>query len=87
MKGTEENHARSKLIEKVVENHAKLSGSAEVPGYTPEKLAEKFHTLYEAFAPEYSYETRAESAVPWEEVPEQNKKLMIRVCRTILGGV
>lgn len=61
--------------------------SLETAGYTPEMLAEKFHTLYEAFAPEYSYETRAESAVPWEDVPDQNKKLMIRVCRTILGGV
>ena len=50
-----------------------------------EQLAEKFHTLYEGFAPEYGYKTRDQSAVPWAEVPEQNKKLMIRVCRTILS--
>lgn len=53
--------------------------------YTPESLAEKFHTLYEALAPEYGYNTRKESAVSWQEVPENNKKLMIRVCGLILG--
>lgn len=70
-----------------IQTSSKVSNSAVMPGYTPESLAEKFHTLYEAFAPEYSYETREDSAVPWADVPEQNKKLMIRVCRTILGGV
>ena len=58
--------------------------SVILPHYTPEILAEKFHTLYEHFAPEYGYKTRYESNVPWKDVPEQNKKLMIRVCKTIL---
>lgn len=81
--------AEIERLQKVVEGNHKpeVLGSAVAPGYTPEKLAEKFHTLYEAFAPEYGYETRKESAVAWEDVPEQNKKLMIRVCKTILGSV
>lgn len=29
---------------------------------------------------------RDESAVPWDEVPEQNKMLMIAVAREILDG-
>lgn len=52
-----------------------------------EDLAEKFHTLYEKFAPEYGYKTREASAVPWADVPENNKQLMIRVCSEILQGV
>ena len=47
-------------------------------------LAEKFHTIYEELAPVFSYQTRKASAVPWEQVPENNKKLMIDVCERIL---
>lgn len=50
-----------------------------------ETLARKFHEQYERWAPEFNYETRPESAVPWEDVPLQNKKLMIQVCRMILS--
>lgn len=46
---------------------------------TPEELAEAFHESYERHAPEYGYETRRASAVPWESVPAQNKLLMMRV--------
>ena len=49
-----------------------------------EELARKFHQTYEELAPEYGYETREESAVPWHQVPENNKKLMIAVCQKIL---
>jgi hypothetical protein len=47
---------------------------------TAEELARAFHETYERLAPAYSYETRRESAVPWEQVPENNKQLMIAVC-------
>lgn len=63
-----------------------LNCSTEFAGYTPEGLAEKFHTFYESFAPAFGYKTRKESAVAWVNVPEENKKLMIRVCRAILDG-
>lgn len=49
-----------------------------------EDLAKKFHYNYEAQAPKFGYETRKESAKPWEEVPENNRKLMIAVCEDIL---
>lgn len=49
-----------------------------------ETLAKLFHTLYEKLAPEFGYETRKESAVPWKDVPENNKKLMIAVCKEIV---
>jgi hypothetical protein len=51
---------------------------------TPEKLAQIFHETYERLAPEFSYQTRKASAVPWEDVPENNKRLMVAVCAEIL---
>jgi hypothetical protein len=54
---------------------------------TPEELAQAFHEIYERLAPDFGYETRRESAVPWEELPEPNKQLMIAVCKELLSGV
>jgi len=57
---------------------------------TPEELhiaheiAKKFHEAYERLAPEYGYETRDASAVPWEDVPQQNKLLMVAVVGELL---
>ncbi len=52
---------------------------------TAEQLAKLFHETYERLAPEFGYETRTESAVPWEDVPENNKNLMIATCEVILS--
>jgi hypothetical protein len=49
-----------------------------------ERLAKRFHEIYEQMAPDFGYETRQESAKPWADVPEKNKKLMIAVCHQIL---
>lgn len=43
-----------------------------------EMIAKAFHESYERQAPSAGYETRKESAVPWDQVPEKNKDLMIR---------
>lgn len=50
-----------------------------------ELLAREFHRLYEQLAPAFSYETRPESARPWEDVPHKNRMLMIAVCAHILA--
>jgi hypothetical protein len=48
-----------------------------------EKLARQFHTLYEAMAPGFGYETRTETR---EFDPESNNgRLMIAVCSAISG--
>lgn len=52
---------------------------------TPESVAKAFHEAYERLAPQFGYETRPESAVPWEKVPERNKRLMIAVCAELLN--
>ena len=44
-----------------------------------EQIARLFHETYERLAPRYSYKTREASAVPWEQVPENNRRLMVAV--------
>ena len=46
---------------------------------THERIAAAFHREYEDRAPSYGYETRKDSAVQWEQVPENNRELMIAV--------
>jgi hypothetical protein len=58
----------------------------QCPGWTltPEDLAKYFHSEYERMAPHFGYKTRPASAVPWDEVPEENRRLMMAVCAGIL---
>jgi hypothetical protein len=64
-----------------------IENSVEPPAetVTPEVLARRFHEAYERLAPQFGYETRKASAVPWESVPDQNKRLMIAVCAELLA--
>lgn len=50
----------------------------------PEELAELFHETYERLAPQFGYTSRASSAVPWRNVPEPNKSLMIAVAKEVM---
>ena len=52
---------------------------------TAEQLAQFFHETYEELAPRFSYKTRQASSVPWSQVPEPNKSLMIAVAEKVLG--
>lgn len=52
---------------------------------TPEELARFFHETYERLAPGYGYETRGESAVPWADVPEANRSVMIATATEVLA--
>lgn len=49
-----------------------------------ERIASRFHEAYERLAPLHGYETREASAVPWADVPEQNKSLMVAVVESLL---
>lgn len=49
-----------------------------------EDIAKLFHQTYERLAPDFGYETRRESAVPWEAVPENNRKLMTATVRGVV---
>ena len=51
---------------------------------TAEQLARLFHGTYERLAPQFGYRTRPASAKRWENVPEQNRLLMIATCAEVL---
>jgi hypothetical protein len=51
---------------------------------TPEQLARWFHEDYERLAPSFGYKTREASAVPWEQVPDTNRQLMVAVAASVL---
>lgn len=56
----------------------------------PYQVARLFHETYERLAPSFGYETRKASAVQWDDVPEQNRRLMVAVAdevlRALVGG-
>lgn len=49
-----------------------------------ERIARAFHGVYETLGPEYGYESRPESRVPWAEVPEKNRALMVGTARRLI---
>jgi len=48
------------------------------------EIARAFHEAYERLAPSTEYETRKESAVPWDDVPIVNRTLMANVVQELL---
>jgi hypothetical protein len=55
-----------------------------MPDIPAEAVARRFHEAYERLAPDFGYRTREASAKPWDEVPEQNRALMVAVCAELL---
>ena len=47
-------------------------------------VARCFHAEYERLAPQFSYKTRPDSAVAWDNVPETNKRLMRSVVASLI---
>lgn len=56
----------------------------DVLAWKANNVARAFHATYERLAPEHGYETRKASAVAWEDVPEDNKRLMVAVAKELL---
>jgi hypothetical protein len=52
---------------------------------TAELLARTFHESYERLAPSFGYDTRDDSRQPWEQVPEQNRKLMVATAEQVIA--
>lgn len=50
-----------------------------------ELIARALHDTYERLAPEHGYETREASAKPWDDVPADNKALMVATVETLLN--
>lgn len=62
-----------------------------MPELTEEQIARRFHEAYERLAPEHGYKTRDATAVPWDQVPDNNRALMIATvadaCQPLLAEV
>ena len=43
-----------------------------------------FHAHYERLAPDFGYATRPDSAKPWADVPERNRRLMVATVGHVL---
>lgn len=56
-----------------------MSTSHAEPVVTDDEVARLFHEAYERLAPSFGYETRKASAVPWLDVPDNNRRLMTAV--------
>ena len=56
-------------------------------GATPEQVARLFHDAYEELARDYNWETRPETAVPWDFLPESNRGLMMAVAERVLAAL
>lgn len=52
-----------------------------------ELMARSFHEAYERLAPSFGYRTREASAVPWVDVPDVNKDLMVAVAAVVAATV
>lgn len=51
-----------------------------------DRIAKEFHDAYESIAPLFGYVTAAESAVPWDEVPQSNKNVVIATVKYLVDG-
>ena len=49
-----------------------------------ERIARAFHETYEDLAPKHGWETQERSRKDWNEVPPENKALMLAVVQTLL---
>lgn len=52
--------------------------------WSPEETARRFHDAYEELATSFGYATRPESRIPWDQLPEQVRSLMIATVRAVL---
>lgn len=76
---------RDEQIERLAARVVELETALREPSAaTREYVAICFHSHYERLAPEFGYETRTESAVPWSQVPEANRELMGAVAGHVL---
>jgi hypothetical protein len=49
-----------------------------------EQIAKRFHEVYEELAPTMGWETQEKARVPWEQLPVENKWLMVKVVEQLM---
>lgn len=51
-----------------------------------ERIARAFHETYERLAPTHGWQTQERSRRAWDDVPDENKSLMIAVARALIDA-
>lgn len=51
-----------------------------------ERIARAFHEEYEQMAPAYGWETQKKSRVAWDDLPDNQRKLMVHVVGNLLAA-
>lgn len=51
---------------------------------TTERIARRFHEEYEALAPAHEWATQEASAVPWDDLPDNQRRLMVNVVANLI---
>jgi len=74
--GTERDRQAYQQIRQLIENQPK--------NIKAEELARTFHEEYEKLASRFNYETRKETKGDWENLPNNNKQLMIAVAEAVM---
>jgi hypothetical protein len=64
--------------------HGECSGMGQDAVLAAVDLARLFHEEYERLAPNFGYSTREASAVPWDDVPETNRNLMVATAAAVI---
>jgi hypothetical protein len=65
--------------------YAAPDGIEVAPPSHAERVAREFHEAYERLAPDLGYRTREASAVPWQQVPVRNRRVMIATAEDLLA--
>jgi len=56
-------------------------------GINVHDMAEEFHSVYETEAIETGWKTQESCKVPFDELPEKNKKVMLRTCARMVEWI
>lgn len=75
--------ARKRQADALLAELDALRAVPPVPGV--EALARRFHEVYEDLAPSFGWDTQQRSRTSWDDLPPQNRALMLAVVERIFG--
>ena len=59
----------------------------EFKGVDVHKMAEKFHYIYEEESEGVGWKTQKKCRVPFDKLPKDNKKVMLRTCARMIEWI
>ncbi len=64
-----------------------MAKNEDIKGIDVVKMATEFHSIYEAEAIEAGWKTQDKCKVPFDELPEKNKRVMLRTCARMIEWI